>query len=646
MLTIELHWERARSAPKSETINFNLQQLEWISLEEMTFFFGWFQYLFDNGKKFKVNLPSQNKENFRAYRRLCSLWHRWHIFSFVPKNNQGKYRYEDYFNITTSIATLMEEEDKKDEIRSHFDDKYWHKIVPFFTLNTDYDDSIENLREVLSQELDGVFNLEKRVEILLNEETAYSSFQNKILSQIITTELFLNCVHHAFPSKGDKHRKCFMAIALNNKVDYSFILQQKELQGEKKSLAEVIRETERKIDRRLKIERCSEELEFYYSNEKPRNETLIEFTFLDFGKGIPESLRAAFEVTKEKHPEIIENLTSTFFNCNVDTQILEYAFLLDTSQNPFIDNIEMQEYIPRGLFFVIEMVKRYNGMIIARSNRGKIVYNFSKDTLSPNSYTRFSAQDGHLPNFPGTMLSIYIPAANNPTINAVQTTKIYREESEHQGKNIDNKTIFHIPLYEIEEEIVSKYSNNISSSSFINHFFNEINKILKKANENSALVIFDFFLCQKYIFEEKLYYYLINTPLINETMNCMLLFPPDRKKLEVFKVRTRKDTTPIFRPIPCVFSESDIEWIGLNSLENEDKLNKYLFYKEQPTYSGIDFIKYKQLHGNMFNIDPKTNVRITINSLSDILDHIFINQVQIELEASLLTGLNDILLND
>jgi hypothetical protein len=169
-------------------------------------------------------------------------------------------------------------------------------------------------------------------------------------------------------------------------------------------------------------ERASETLNFYKTrkpNKYPfKNETYIEFTFLDFGQGIPNSLAENYtdEINKHEINYIDRELNRDHFNQNKDTRILEYAFLLNSSRHPFELDIQTEYEIPRGLYYLIDIVRRYNGMVIARSGYGKVIYDFSEDVNEIKEAVRYSESDPTLPRFQGTLISITLPAAQKFSI--------------------------------------------------------------------------------------------------------------------------------------------------------------------------------------------------------------------------------------
>ena len=186
--TIKKYWNKSL---KDREVVFNLKKVEWISLEEITFLFGWIRHVKHNNpnlKKFFAELPSLNQteyENFpdeqtkgetirRRKTRLISLWDKGKIYdkSGLEKNE---------FDISTEINKYTNNKD--------LSDNNWHRIVPFFAIPVKDYHNVYELRETIKIDIEKKFNLQKHVLKMLTENTSNSIFENKSLSNIITTEL-------------------------------------------------------------------------------------------------------------------------------------------------------------------------------------------------------------------------------------------------------------------------------------------------------------------------------------------------------------------------------------------------------------------------------------------------------------------------
>jgi len=110
------------------TINFNLQQVEWISLEEITLLFGWIRYIKLNHltlKLLKINLPEltpvEDNDNYkRKKQRLLNLWNVWEIWKKCDLDISRE------TNLTSDINKYVDK---------YQNDTHWHHIVPFTILS-------------------------------------------------------------------------------------------------------------------------------------------------------------------------------------------------------------------------------------------------------------------------------------------------------------------------------------------------------------------------------------------------------------------------------------------------------------------------------------------------------------------------------
>lgn len=638
---IEDFWEKTNNAPEDEILNFDLTSTSWISLEELNFLFGWLRYLILKGKKVYVNLPELNPSNVRRFRRVVSLWVRWKIYTLIPFNQlTGRYEYEKYFNITNQINKIIEIEMKKDELHQQFNDNNFHKIIPLNFLEASYQDDFRLLREILSKELEGIFKVEKQIEDLLNRETCYSPFQNKTLSNIITTELFLNVIHHSFDQSSTEPKECYLAVALSNKRDAERNLEYLKRQGLTKTLKEIQNKIQWQLKTNIENEKCVEEQDFYVaSNGHYRNESFIEFSFLDFGKGIANTLKDKFNRDIVKN-EIQFKLSSFENKTNIDTQVLEYAFLLQTSRNELKDNLRLQSYIPRGLYFLVEIVKRYNGMLIARSARGKVIFNFKNFQADSNfkktnkDFINFSIEDSNLSYFQGTLYTIVIPAIKEIPLHAIQaeSSLIPTTTIKYPYKYIDINEIF--------QEVLKTHTGELKLHDTYDYLFVTLNKILEKSIKERCILIFDFKHIDHSIVDTKLYYYICHHPMVTESSNAIIVNPPNEGVLRDIQNILCNQDVHLLKPIPCVISSTDIIWLGLKNITDEVILNNYWHYEEKPTIAASDFENFKwkdfeKLKGNIIQFDKFGNMEFTVPDFQSLWHYLKVDKPSKELEILL-----------
>ena len=70
----------------------------------------------------------------------------------------------------------------------------------------------------------------------------------------------------------------------------------------------------------------------------------------------------------------------------------------------------VDQFIPRGLFDVLTIVRRYKGLLIVRNNFGKILFNFSVIDDVEKAFSYFGNSENF---FPGTLISFYLPAVED-----------------------------------------------------------------------------------------------------------------------------------------------------------------------------------------------------------------------------------------
>jgi len=646
------YWEKTVNARKEETINFDLTNLTWIALEELNFLFGWLRFLMVNNKSVFINLPNLNPKDTRKFKRAVSLWYRWKIYSLTPFNQDtGRYEHDKYFNVTTQINTIIQQEIAKDKFRQQLNDNNWHKIIPFHFIDADYQDDFRKLRETLSKELDGIFKIEMDIEELLNNETCYSPFQNKTLSHIITTELYLNVIHHSFDSVSDNPKECYLSIALNNARNAEKNLEYLISQGHDTTLKEVNDKIQKQLRVNIENEKCPEERDFYKAEKGlSRNESFIEFSFLDFGKGIANTLKEKFD-TDIKKKETQSKLKSFEEKKTYDSQILEYAFLLQTSRNEFKENIGLQNYIPRGLFFLVDIIKRYNGMLIARSGKGKILYDFkdfkfdSEIKKGNKEYIKFSKEDKNLPNFQGTLYTVIIPATKEILLNAIQKDGklLATQKSLLPYRYLDINKIF--------QSVLKAHPGALTLHDTYDYIFVTLNNALEKYSNEKCILIFDFQHVDNTVVDMKLYYFLCHHPLVNEMCNAIIVNPPDKEIIKDIQKSLSVQDLHLLRPIPCVISPNEIIWLGLKNIGDEILLNEYWHYEQKPNLSASDFENFKwkdfeKLKGNIIQFDKFGNMEFSVPDFNTFWGFLKVDKPRTELLKLLNTSTEEILLGE
>ena len=638
------YWELVLKAKPNEEIHFMLDNIEWIALEEKTFLFAWFRYLVFNKKKIKIFLhkynPNYYRDNkeFKKHNQFVDLWGKWKIYSFLYLVENPKI--EDYFvDVDSYVNEIVDREIARQNIEKQQEDI---TIVPFQHISASGYGDINNIDDLITNKIHKPLNLARQVYSVLEEHTKISSKENMLLSKIVTNELFLNVIHHSFENNISNNNECYFAISLKKGISkesiekreinkliwerctlYKENYQEASLKIQKPKATDVkylydfyLRNT---IPKGYINERSKECLDFFKEpSDKEysyRNEPFIEFTFLDFGQGIPNSLRQSYDdsISKEKNL-IFKELNQYHFNQNSDTRILEYAFLLNSSRHPLDIEYQKEYEIPRGLYFMIDIVRRYNGLVIARSGKGKIIYDFSKDASDIKNAIKYSEIDSILPNFQGTMISIVLPAE--------------QKFSEKRGaakmpfklpENVKRKTKHYYPFIDIieniEKELIKKSSNSPTLQDVYRNLFNKINDIFLKHQQKPSLLIFDCTGFNIFPLKHKLLYYFSTTPYVNEFTSVVLLNFNDMDVLNDVKnsiaYKLNNENNHLYKPIPIINSEEDIHWIGVMNEYDEEILTDLIKY-ESYNVAKTDLNSPDDYKGNIFNIDKYGNV--TLNS--------------------------------
>ncbi|MEO8150583.1 MAG: hypothetical protein ABI723_23330 [Bacteroidia bacterium] len=635
------YWNSSLNCPLKETITFDLTEIEWIASEEITFLFGWIRHLISYNKKVYIELPSIYTANKKAKRRLISLWHYWKIYQFVEDFETGekKKKYDLYFNVEDGINSIIEEQRQKD-LKKELEDKTFNKILPFQALEVSKYGDLRNIDKVLKVEIDESFKLEKKVNELLQYFSSNTPFQNKTLSYIIAHELFLNVVHHAFPHIPNHFTECYFTVALTNKFDKEKI-KQFENCNDKDAELRLKWKIENILPATYPIERLSETLDFFMdktkngvANKLYKNESYLEFTILDFGQGISKTLKESYEndiSDSFKKEIIIDDVNFAHNDQNPGTKTLEYAFLLSSSRYAFDESLKIHETVPRGLYFLIDIVRRYNGMVLARSNSGRVTYDFSEDVLEIRDAVKYPSDSKQEIFFPGTMITILIPASTKGKvkINAVKTS--YNLNYSNPSYELIN--VFSVYSESLHESKIDRNDPDFIFKSYY-YFFKEFNNTLDKFRKKSCILYIDFAGFQIDIIAHKLLYYLCTTPKINEQTNAIILNFENKSLIRnvresLLNSSNIKNKDPfIYRPIPCIFFDGDITWIGIKHEEDELLLDS-LFRKQSDTKNISKFKEHEVIEGNIFLKDENGFVSSRLPSIEELKNnHTILNLIR------------------
>ncbi|WP_167618075.1 hypothetical protein [Maribellus sediminis] len=681
-------------------ITFILELLEWISSEEVTFIFAWIKQLLINGKKVEVKLPLRNEligdeleEKWVTQEELNELRRKKSTVIVIERleEDQIKVRinksldrrkilnvhlYLDWELSNTGIRDLNIK-NLPDDIKEIIRAKIYYankndqikKVLPFQVIPTERF-SVDSIDKRFLKNTSGQFTLDNDITDLLNDNNCYSPFENKVISDVITKELFMNSAEHAqidecyFTSALIKKWKRINTQYFNehfllekDKNTINFFKDKVKLEKIVKDEVEeaVIKNFQKTKDRILKdgkdgklvadLSKLPKYLVF-------KNQSFLEFTFIDFGTGIYKSLKDAYY---KKTDLLSDKLSNNDEKRHLHSKILEFAFLLDSSKDPFDDRIERSELIPRGLYFLIDMVRRYKGLMVVRSGYGKVIYDFSDRIIivkddNDNIYVKkeriYIAKDAVVPisdenpKFHGTMVSIVLPEREKGKFRKagvrIDDLKLNKVIYNREQINAHPKEVFapeyydYLPLAFIYQVSKSReyFGNDLQSiyndkNTIINTVFISINNKLKELNEkeeNGVLYInFENLPKKNYVY--KILLYLSNSPFVNEKVKVIAVNINNDElntlkelaysELEEYNGVLSNESSFLFKAIPCIklnkilnqkISTNNVQWIGVPDIENDFILTNLLLGGKDIHISKIDE-RYQYLYeGNIISL--------------------------------------------
>lgn len=674
-------------------IIFDLSLLEWINTEEIAFLFAWIRNVYFNAKSVMVFMPyPYNIYDQRLYTNKEDLLI---VNQLLPKDNLDRItrrRNRNIFllsvwgmldNLGIPSSEFKNKVENFNVVTNLITEKYSHKIVPFVVVNSEkmvnnvgnpYADVINGLKVINRASVSKPFDLGKEIINRLETFNCYSPFENKIISNIITKELFANSLIHANSSgKLNGREECYFALSLNNKREKTtgdYFLDQfvKEKDPEtldffkdKSNILKEIKALAQKAGEKQLVKYSDyQEADLSKFTDLFRNISYLEFTFLDFGEGIINTL------TGEYDKYIKSKGTSNFKNTVKANQILEYAFWPESSRNHYHARLEHPELFPRGLYFLVDMVRRYKGLLTIRSGEGKIIYDFSDRIILQKSnrtlnveleavitvYDAIKSLDVSKSNFDGTLISIILPERRKEDVNYSPvrvdnrnlTRDIYLSSIDSEATPaiwFKPESYGYISMLFIYENVINKISPEELSEpkGFDSLFYIELLDELRKFENQKCVIFIDFEHYPKSDNIQQMLFYLTNSPYINEHTKAVILNLSDiyfsksnlyYSVLEDFKINLFAiDNEPhIFRPIPVInlstkkissITTENIKWIGVQNKDDEIILNKLLIgdlanihrkkVQSKTNYSGNLFAYNQDLLYPIFNSDHDLSIQ-------------------------------------
>ena len=559
---------------------FDLTDTEWISNQGLLLLTGLIKYLHLKNASFEVKFfergtPTPDVEERKA-RLIIQIWDIWRIWRLFPDIQDC----EKYIGITEAYVSSLKGVHginySRPEIYGGYD------VTPFVLLNYQKEWNDENIIESVSE----YHRLNDATIDIVAEHNCAHPFTNNLFGEIVSKELYENFLYHFghtfFNAKEDY---AFFSINLNGKIN------------DEKYSHEYIQE---KLKERLEEEELPESSDFFKDRRtnKYYNRPFISYSFLDFGEGIIKTLKS--EYCKRYGQE------------GSDSDILKFAFKHDSSRNP-IKNIfekeELKDYIPRGLFDVLSIVKRYCGLLIVRSCYGKIVYDFSKaDTSIEDAFSIFG--DTNL-FFPGTFITLYLPAITNEE--DIDTSNITPILPEYSAKEKDFKVI---NLKNIIEKVEKQKDEDKYTI-----LYSELHSHLK--TEKTTIRFFSFDDINGNQLLKKIIFFLVSSHNVNIKNNFVILNPPQKDFLEeinheIFMLSQINRDYKI-HSLPCVYYDKEkndisLYWLGLFDKDDIKKLDNLLYgefslskddFKDK--HSIVGHILSYDKHGNLISNLPNEN---------------------------------------
>ncbi len=681
-----LYWEKSTS-PETTEIIFDLKIVEWINTEEIAFLFSWIRLLHSTEKRVKVILPYTYNifaGNYLKGQRELEEVQQFYLIDTEKKIKRRKDRNLFLLSVWGLFSKLGLKDTQFENIIEGYNskehsikEKYSHLVVPYTIINTtkphtqfenSFDEFESGERIKVSDSIKTPFQIGKDIIQILNNSDCYSPFESKIISNIITKELFLNSLLHSNLSNRYSKPECYFALSLNNKWEFiksenfinQFLLEKDkdtiDFYKDKKVIQQII---EKKIESDNIVDISKIPLSGYANLNKYKNEfrniSYVEFTFLDFGDGIIRTLENNFQdfISNEQNKD-------SFNIGKKENQILEYAFYSESSRSKYDTRLENPELWSRGLYFLLDMIKRYKGLLVVRSGKGKVVYDFSDKIIIKEVNGKIKAEIEEVStskraikyiddtiDFDGTMVSIVLPEKKKSEL-SYSPVKISDLDNSYNGFPrviYAPKTYEYISMLLVYEAVITtiKPSELANERGFESLLYIEFTKKLKSYENKQCLIFIDFEFYPRNnetIHLQKILSYLTNSPYITEKTKAVIINLPndERKIVGVFKTNlfTVENEPYIFRPIPCInlfdYSKEkskieSINWIGIKDENDEILLTNLLTGKNDSVKRGWIVAKQKEnskstIEGNLF-AEYDTHIYSIINADDNLIDRYF-----------------------
>lgn len=355
------------------SIIFDCSDVRWMAHQELLVFTALLAVIADLGLPLKVVFlkPGATRTiDKRKAKQIVQIWEAWKIHNILPEFGD-----EQVFDIDDRYVAFLKRKFSLNAPNQTLYNRYC--ITPFTALSPTRSYGEQKIKEILA----AVNTVDRSLMKILRINNCALLFENKVLNGVITKELYQHFQDQGTESYfGAPHHKCFFGVSLRPRL-----------------LGKSDAETQRILTKNFQEEVHPELRSFYLDREKGefRNEALLQFTYVDFGSGIAsafkdEYLNARSVICPEDH-------------CGrpLDTCVLEFAF-----RHPASEDALKRDDLPAGLSCLLAIAKRFNGLLVARSNNGSVFFNFVDNASYEEAAGYFRNESTF---FPGTLISLYIP---------------------------------------------------------------------------------------------------------------------------------------------------------------------------------------------------------------------------------------------
>ena len=565
-LIVDKYWNLSH---QTKSVTFDFSDTEWVSNAEVIFLVGWINDLVKSKVTVEIQLPKNNgignaerKKYFQ--KKLLLDWNlKDNIDSNVRIHDGGISTHGFIWESINDLIRMPIKEYSVDTFDMSFERLYHDCNLEKFTLNT------------------------RRL-------TSLSHLESELLNYAITKELYSNVIIHSLLAKESS---CYYSFSINKKIS-EIKVNRWNLEQRQKELSKL-------------------EKSFFLDSDKFRNIDFVEINFQDFGIGISESLREKYHRDKDLLEVLFAEEMNIHYLTNEDSQILHYALLLFTSKYEVDRRFEVHDFIPRGLYILLELVAKYQGYLEIFSGTGAISISYYKGSKKIHFARKGSAKL----IFPGTRIRIVFPSKESMVIlKSSEFPKVY---------NHTINTITTINLLELLSTTKFNFQPDNSlkdiekRTSLLSLFFESVSKKLLLLKRNS-IVILDFAGLNRRTEDIllKLLFFLTHSP-VNTSYRLIIVNILAKQLNSVInlskKVRSSKGL--FIYPIPIIYPNLEIDWIGIEDTIIKNELND--IWKQETDYSKFIAIpNLERYASNTIEIVPHENgynVSVRLPSFLDIV---------------------------